>query len=249
MLQKVFSILLGLFMITSQAKAENKNPSDKPTVIILLGAPGSGKGTQSVELSQHLGLPHISTGDLFRESIKNDTDLGKKAKSYLDRGALVPDELVFDILFDRISKPDCTKGYILDGFPRTSAQAHELEDTLRNKANFIIFNLKVPDEELIRRLSGRLICKKCGRIYQKDTNPPKVEGICDYCGGELYQRSDDKPEVVKERLRVYYDQTKPLEEFYKKQGLLTDINAQGSPESVLKVLEDKVKELSPALAK
>lgn len=249
MLTKIFSILLGLFMITSHAKAENKTSPEKPTVIILLGAPGSGKGTQSLELSKILGLPHISTGDLFRENIKLDTDLGRQAKSYLEKGALVPDELVFDILFDRISKPDCTKGYILDGFPRTSAQAHELEDTLRNKANFIVFNLKVSDAEVIRRLSGRLICKKCGRIYHKDTNPPKVAGVCDVDGGELYQRSDDKPEVVKERLRVYYEQTKPLEDFYKQQGMLIDIDAEGSPETVEKALEAKVKDLSPQLIK
>ena len=234
-------------MTTQPISANTTSTTEKPLVIILLGAPGSGKGTQAVELSRTFHLPHISTGDLFRENIKNETEIGKRVKSYLDKGALVPDELVFDILFDRISKPDCTKGYILDGFPRTSPQAHEVEDSLRNKAQFAIFNLKVDDDAVIRRLSGRLVCKKCNRVYHKDSNPPKVEGVCDVCGGELYQRSDDTPTVIKERLRVYYEQTKPLEEFYRQKGMLIEIDASGSAADVLKTIEAKIVELHPSL--
>lgn len=234
-------------MTTQPVSANTPSTNEKPIVIILLGAPGSGKGTQAVELSRAFKLPHISTGDLFRENIKNETPIGQQVKSYLDKGALVPDELVFDILFDRISKPDCQKGYILDGFPRTSAQAHELEDSLRNKAQFAIFNLKVDDDVVIRRLSGRLVCKKCNRVYHKDSNPPKAEGICDVCEGELYQRSDDNPAVIKERLRVYYEQTKPLEEFYRQKGMLMEVDASGTAADVLKTLEAKIVELHPSL--
>lgn len=245
MLRKIFTILLGLFMVMSGAKSVEKTEAEKPLVIILLGAPGSGKGTQAVELSKSTHLPHISTGDLFREHIKQETPLGLEVKKYLDKGALVPDNLVFDILFERLSQPDCAKGYILDGFPRTSAQAHELEDTLRNKVHFAVFNLKVSDEQVVQRLSGRLVCKQCGRVFHKDSNPPKEAGKCDFCSGELYQRSDDNPAVIKERLRIYYDQTKPLEEFYRKMGLLTDIESSGTPQDVQKVLEAKVQEMHP----
>ncbi len=211
--------------------------NSEPTVIILLGPPGSGKGTQAVELSKAFGIPQISTGDLFRENIKNETPLGKEAKSYLDKGALVPDELVLDLLFDRTQKPDCAKGYLLDGFPRTTAQAHELEDSLRGKVHFIVFNLKVPDSEVIRRLSGRLVCKQCNRVYHKDTTPPKVPGICDNCGSTLYQRSDDTEAVITERLRVYYEQTKPVETFYKNQNILIEIDATKPANEVLEELK------------
>ena len=208
--------------------------SKKPLVIIMLGAPGSGKGTQAVQLSKELGIPHISTGDLLRENIKNGTELGKQAKAYMDKGQLSPDELILDILFDRIARPDCANGYILDGVPRNTSQAHEIEDTLRGKARFLVVNLKVADDEVVRRLSGRLTCKQCNRIYHKELNPPKQPGVCDACGGELYQRSDDQESVIKERLRVYYQQTKPLEEFYRNQKILVEIDASQKPEEVLK---------------
>jgi len=247
MMMKTFAIaLLGLLMTIQPLKATNQ--PEKPIVIILLGAPGSGKGTQAVELGQAFHIPHISTGDLLRENIKNNTALGQQAKSYMDKGQLTPDELILDILFERISKPDCSRGYLLDGFPRTSAQAHELEDSLRDKVQFAVFYLKVSDEQVIERLSGRLICKKCNRIFHKTSNPPKQEGICDSCGGELYQRSDDKPEVIQERLRVYHEQTKPLEEFYRKQGVLNEVDASGTSGDVLKTLEAKISELHPALS-
>ncbi len=234
-------------MTTYSAKVETHDVKERALVIILLGAPGSGKGTQSVEISHSFNLPHISTGDLFRENIKNQTEIGQKVKSYLDKGALVPDELVFDILFARISKADCSKGYILDGFPRTTLQAHKLEDLLSSSVHFAIFNLVVDDSAVIKRLSGRLVCKKCSRVFHKDSTPPKIEGVCDVCGEELYQRSDDNPEVIKERLRVYYEQTKPLEEYYKNKGQLTPINASGSPAEVLKTLKAKIQEMYPIL--
>ena len=174
MLRTFCTLLIGLFMtFGANLKADQGKTQDKPLVIVFLGAPGSGKGTQAVELSKALGIPHISTGDLFRENIKNQTDLGQQAKSFLDKGQLVPDSLVFDILFDRISKPDCAKGYILDGTPRTNAQAHELEDSLRDKARIVVFNFKISDAEVIKRLAGRMVCRVCGRVIIKIPIPQK----------------------------------------------------------------------------
>lgn len=244
MIRLFLAMIVGFIMAATPAKAlsSTDEKNEKPVVLILLGPPGSGKGTQAVELTKAFQIPHISTGDLFRTQIKNETDLGKQVKSYLDKGILVPDDVVLDVIFDRIANPDCKRGYLLDGIPRTSAQAHELEDSLNSKVCFVIFNLKISDEEVIKRLSGRLTCKGCGRIYHKDTNPPAKEGICDSCGGELYQRSDDKPEVIKERLRVYHAQTKPLEEFYRSKGQLIDVDATLPPQEVQKILEAKVKE-------
>lgn len=240
MLRNLCILLVGFTMAMFHSNAQVPSKETKPLVIILLGPPGSGKGTQAVELTQYFNLPHISTGDLFRDNIRNQTELGKEAQYYLDKGALVPDSLVFDILFDRISQADCKNGYLLDGFPRTSAQAHELEDTLNGKVNFLVFNLNVPDQEVIRRLEGRLVCKKCGRPFHKESNPPKKAGICDSCGGELYQRSDDTAPVIKERLRVYYEQTKPLEAFYRQKGLLIDIDAAKNSTEVLQELKNTI---------
>lgn len=247
MFQFFLTLLLGFFMVTTPEKImpSQEQKENKPVVVILLGPPGSGKGTQAVELSKTFHLSHISTGDLFRQQIKNETELGKKVKGYLDKGSLVPDEVVFDMLFERISQSDCSKGYLLDGFPRTSAQAHELEDSLRGKVHFVIFNLKVNDEQVINRLSGRLTCRNCGKIFHKDTNPPVKEGVCDACGGELYQRTDDSADVIKERLRVYYSQTKPLEEFYRGQGMLINVDSSATPQEVTKVLENKLSEVYP----
>jgi len=226
------SLLLafGSFMSASVAQEVQK------TVIILLGAPGSGKGTQASELSKVKKIPHISTGDLFRDNLKNKTELGLQAQQYLDKGQLVPDSLVLDILFDRVSQPDCKHGYVLDGVPRNITQAHELEDYFRNKTNLIVVNLAVSDDIVINRLSGRLVCRQCNRVFHKDTSPLSKPGICDSCGGEVYQRNDDKPEIIKERLKVYHDQTKPLEKFYRDKGLLKEVDASKPSPEVLQQL-------------
>ena len=244
--------MFRILLIAIMGLCMGKLPADTSTVsketpqqliVILLGPPGSGKGTQAVELSKMLAIPHVSTGDLFRENIKKNTELGLKAKSYIDKGALVPDELVLDILFDRIKQPDAKRGCLLDGVPRTLAQANELEDSLRGQVRFVVFNLQISEDEIIHRIAGRFICRNCGKVYHKDKNPPKVEGICDTCGGELYQRSDDTEPVVRERLRVYYQQTKPLEEFYRKQGVLIEVDASQPQQEVLKTIATKLQEL------
>lgn len=210
--------------------------SHQRKVIILLGPPGSGKGTQAVRLAKQLNIPHISTGDLFRENLSKQTDLGKKVKSFMDSGHLVPDELVLDMLFDRVSKQDCTAGYLLDGFPRTIPQAQSFDGHLNPKDDLIVLNLDVADDVIVKRIAGRLSCKGCGSIQHKDFSPPKVEGKCDKCGGELFQRPDDKPEVVKERLRVYHTQTKPLIEYYAKKNVLHTVNGEQTPDTVAEEL-------------
>jgi len=189
--------------------------------IVMLGPPGAGKGTYASRLTVKLGIPHISTGDMVREEIKKQTELGKKIKEYSDRGALVPDEIIIRLLAERLRKPNCAKGFILDGFPRTINQAEALEKIAKID---LAINLNVPDEIIITRLSNRLICSKCGAIYNLLTLKPKKEGICDKCGGNLYQREDDKPEVIKERLNVYRRQTAPLIEYYSKKGLLRNVS-------------------------
>lgn len=201
-------------------------------VMILIGPPGSGKGTQAVRASKELRIPHISTGDLFRENLKNNTDLGKKVRAFIDAGKLVPDELVLEMLFQRISREDCVKGYFLDGFPRTIPQAEALDSFLNGKANVLVLNLKCSDESVIKRISGRLTCKNCGHIYNKYFSPPKTEGQCDICGSPLIQRPDDHENVVEERLRVYKNQTEPLIEFYKNEKVLVDIQGENSPDIV-----------------
>jgi len=188
--------------------------------IVLFGPPGSGKGTYASRLTGILGVPHISTGDMVREEIKAQTDLGKKIREYSDKGELVPDEIIIELLAKRLSKTDCEKGFILDGFPRTVRQAEAFE---RISKIDLVINLNVPDEIIIQRLSNRLTCRRCGAIYNRLTLKPKREGICDRCGGELYQREDDKSEVVQERLNVYRKDTEPLVKYYKKKGLLKDV--------------------------
>jgi adenylate kinase len=210
--------------------------SQQRKVIILLGPPGSGKGTQAVRLAKQLNIPHISTGDLFRENLSKQTDLGKKVKTFMDSGHLVPDELVLDMLFDRVSKQDCVAGYLLDGFPRTIPQAQSFDAHLSPNDELIVLNLDVADDVIIKRIAGRLSCKSCGAIQHKDFSPPKVEGKCDKCGGELFQRPDDKPEVVKERLRVYHTQTKPLIEYYAKKNVLHTVNGEQTPDTVAQEL-------------
>ncbi|WP_026527218.1 adenylate kinase [Butyrivibrio sp. VCD2006] len=194
--------------------------------IIMLGAPGAGKGTQAKMIADKYQVPHISTGDIFRANIKNGTELGKKAKSYMDQGQLVPDELTVEILLDRVAQDDCKNGYVLDGFPRTIPQADVLDKELTklgDKVDFAI-NVDVPDENIIRRMSGRRACLKCGATYHIEHIPPKQEGICDTCGSELVQRDDDKPETVKNRLNVYHEQTQPLIDYYTKKNILKTVD-------------------------
>ncbi|GIW07872.1 MAG: adenylate kinase [Dehalococcoidia bacterium] len=197
--------------------------------VVLLGPPGSGKGTQAGALAQALGALHLSTGDLFRENLSQGTELGQLAKSYMDRGAYVPDDVTVAMVFDRLRKPDAANGAVLDGFPRTLPQAEALDRGLAERGAQVdrAILLNVPDEELIRRLSGRWLCRVCGTPYNLTSSPPKQPGICDRDGGVLYQRDDDKPEVVRTRLEVYRDQTLPLVEYYRRQGKLVEVNGAG----------------------
>ena len=194
--------------------------------IIMLGAPGAGKGTQAKKIAERYSIPHISTGDIFRTNIKNGTKLGKKAKAYMDEGALVPDDLVVDLVVDRFKNPDCANGYVLDGFPRTIPQAEALEDALNAIGEIVNFaiNVEVPDENIINRMAGRRSCIGCGATYHIKYNPSKVEGVCDVCGEKLILRDDDQPETVKNRLSVYHDQTQPLIDFYNKKGILAEVD-------------------------
>lgn len=194
--------------------------------IIMLGAPGAGKGTQAKLIADTYGLPHISTGDIFRMNIKNGTQLGMEAKKYMDQGLLVPDELTVRILLDRVGQDDCKNGYVLDGFPRTIPQAEVLEEALAKRGDQIDYaiNVEVPDENIIKRMSGRRACLSCGATYHIEHVPPKKEGVCDDCGQPLVLRDDDKPETVKNRLRVYQEQTQPLIDFYTKKGILKSVD-------------------------
>ena len=208
--------------------------------IIMLGAPGAGKGTQAKMIAEKCGIPHISTGDIFRANIKNGTELGAKAKEYMDKGLLVPDELVCDLVVDRIQQADCEKGYILDGFPRTIPRAEALENALNaieQKLDYAI-DIDVPDENIINRMSGRRACVGCGATYHVVFNPTKVEGKCDVCGESLILRDDDKPETVKKRLDVYHTQTQPLIDFYSARKVLVEVDGT---QSMDKVFEDIMK--------
>ena len=194
--------------------------------IILMGLPGAGKGTQASEIVKKFPIPHISTGDMFRKAIKDETDLGKEAKSYMDRGELVPDEVTVGIVKDRISEDDAKKGFLLDGFPRTMEQAKALSEIMQELDRTIdaVINIEVPEEELMNRLTGRRICEKCGTTYHLVFNPPKVDGICDIDGGKLYQREDDNPETVANRLNVNVKQSKPILEYYDNENVLKNID-------------------------
>ena len=194
--------------------------------IIMLGAPGAGKGTQAKMIAQKYSLPHVSTGDIFRANLKAGTELGKKAKVYMDQGQLVPDELTVEILLDRVAQEDCKNGYVLDGFPRTIPQAEVLDrelEKLGEKIDYAI-DVEVPDENIIDRMGGRRACVGCGATYHVKYNPPKAEGVCDACGEKLILRDDDAPETVKKRLTVYHDQTQPLIDYYEKQGALRQVD-------------------------
>ena len=205
-------------------------------VVIILGAPGAGKGTQAQRLSASLGLAHIATGDLFRENLKNETALGLEAKEFMNSGRLVPDELVIKMLFDRVARHDCERGYLLDGFPRTLAQAEALEKALGPDVDLTVLNLEVADQTIIGRAAGRLLCRGCDAIWHRDFNPPAKAGVCDSCGSELYSREDDQEEVVAERLSVYHTQTAPLVEFYSTRGVLHGVDGELSPDQVNQAL-------------
>jgi adenylate kinase len=203
--------------------------------LILLGPPGSGKGTLAVDLASDYKIPHISTGDIFRQNIRDNTPLGQEASAYIKGGALVPDTLTIALVADRLDHPDCRDGFLLDGFPRTEAQAQALTGLLaeRRLPLTAALNLVVADDVILRRLSGRRLCKTCGRGYNIHTIPSRVPGICDACGGPLIQREDDNPETIQQRLRTYYLQTEPLIGYYRDQGVLIDINNEGSIESCM----------------
>ena len=202
--------------------------------IIMLGAPGAGKGTQAKMIADKYGVPHISTGDIFRANIKNGTELGMEAKIYMDQGLLVPDELTVRILLDRVAQDDCKNGYVLDGFPRTIPQAEVLDSELTKLGDHIDYaiNVDVPDENIVKRMSGRRACLTCGATYHIEHVPPKKEGICDVCGSELVLRDDDKPETVKNRLNVYHEQTQPLIDFYTEKGVLKTVDGTVPMEEV-----------------
>lgn len=208
--------------------------------LIFLGAPGAGKGTQAEVISQKLGIPTISTGNIIREALKNGTEMGLKAKSYIEAGKLVPDDVVIGIIQERLAKEDCANGFILDGFPRTIPQAEAL-DEMGVKMDKVV-EIQVDDETIIGRMSGRRVCSKCGASYHITNKPPKAEGICDSCGGELVQRKDDAPETVLDRLEVYHTQTEPLKDFYAAKGILRTadgtLGIEKSIEATLKALED-----------
>lgn len=210
------------------------NKGERNMKIIMLGAPGAGKGTQADKICAKYNIPHISTGDIFRANIKNNTELGQKAKSYMDKGELVPDELVVDLVVDRIKADDCTNGYVLDGFPRTIPQAEALDAALaaiNDKVDYAI-NVEVPDENIINRMSGRRACVACGATYHIVHIPTKVEGICDKCGAALILRDDDKPETVKNRLNVYHEQTQPLIDYYTAKNVLHEVDGTKAMEDV-----------------
>lgn len=202
--------------------------------IVMLGAPGAGKGTQAKRLSTKYGIPHISTGDIFRANIKNGTELGKKVKVFMDQGLLVPDELVVNLIMDRFEEPDCVRGYVLDGYPRTIPQAEALDEALLQNKEVLehAIDVDAPDISIIRRMSGRRACLKCGATYHITNIPPLIEGICDVCGGELILRDDDKPETVEKRLKVYHEQTQPLIDYYRNKGILITVDGIKDPDVV-----------------
>ena len=208
--------------------------------IIMLGAPGAGKGTQAKQIAGKYSIPHISTGDIFRANIKNGTDLGKKAKEYMDQGLLVPDELTCDLVMDRIQQDDCKNGFVLDGFPRTIPQAEALDAALTKIGETMDYaiDVDVPDENIVSRMSGRRACLDCGATYHIVSLPPKTEGKCDHCGSDRVLRDDDKPETVQKRLSVYHEQTQPLIDYYKKQGILKSVDGTQPMEAVFTAITD-----------
>ena len=211
--------------------------------IIMLGAPGAGKGTLATEIKKKYNLPHVSTGDLFRENIKNETELGKLAKSYIEKGALVPDEVTINMLLSRIDKDDCKNGFILDGFPRNLNQADGLKEALKNKNSKInlVILVEASDEKIIKRLAGRRVCEKCGKTYHIEYMKPKEDGICDDCGGKVVLRKDDTPEVIKDRLDTYHKETQVLIDYYKKDGVLKSIDGFNTMDENMKLVDEMMK--------
>ena len=210
--------------------------------LVLLGPPMSGKGTQAERLTEELGIPHVSSGDLFRDHIKRETELGQKAKNFMDRGELVPDEVTIGMVGERLNREDCSGGALLDGFPRTIPQAKALERILENLGASLsaVLSIQVPEEELVERASGRRICRQCGRSYHVKFDPPEEPGVCDYDGGELYQREDDQPETVRQRLEVYRKQTSPLIDFYRERDLLSEIDGDQPIDQVTEEIRNVV---------
>ncbi len=210
--------------------------------LILLGAPGAGKGTQAEIICQKKNIPTISTGNILREALKNGTEMGLKAKSYMESGALVPDEILIGIIKDRLAEDDCQNGFILDGFPRTIPQAEALD--AMGVAIDAVLDIEVPDDEIVTRMSGRRVCEACGSSYHVVHKQPKVEGKCDSCGGTLVQRKDDHPDTVKERLEVYHTQTEPLKEYYSNQGKLLVVHGQDAVETTTKLVLEALEDLT-----
>jgi len=247
MLKKIFGwIVMGCVLLTGQGFTMSQSNQKTSTIVILLGPPGAGKGTHASPLSEQLSLPHISTGDLFRENIRNNTELGQKVKLFMDQGKLVPDDLVLDMLFDRMSAPDCARGCILDGFPRTLAQAKALDEKLDKKTRVIALNFNVPDSVLIERISGRMVCKDCKKPYHKRFDPPRQANVCDACGGTLITRDDDQESIVRKRLEVYHAESQPLIEYYaKKKDVLHEIDSQNSKEQVFREVMVALSSIKP----
>jgi adenylate kinase len=214
-----------------------------PLFLVLLGGPGAGKGTQAERLAQALGIPQVSTGDLFRENLENQTQLGLLAKGYMERGELVPDEVTVGMVRERLSRPDAEQGVILDGFPRTIAQAEALEALLAELGSklAVVPYIKVPEDMLLARLAGRWTCRNCGAMYHQVFSPPDVAGVCDKCGGELYQRPDDTPETQKHRISVYFEQTAPLIDYYREKGLLVEVDGRPGIAEIQAKLQNVVK--------
>lgn len=212
--------------------------------LLIMGPAGSGKGTMSKEIVELINVPHISTGDMFREAMANETKVGLEAKQYMDQGKLVPDEVTDKLVEERLAQKDCENGYLLDGYPRNLHQAKALESITKelNREVDLVINLEVSYEELVKRITGRRLCKNCGAIYHIDFNPPKNEGICDICGGELYQRSDDTEEKLKTRTEEYQNKTKPVIEYYRDKGLVKDINGNPAPDVVRESIKTTLEE-------
>jgi adenylate kinase len=206
--------------------------------IVLFGPPGAGKGTQAKELTKKYGIPHISTGDILRANVRDGTELGMKAKEYMDRGELVPDTVLIGLIRNRLNEPDCKEGYLLDGYPRTIPQADALDVILREigKPLDVVINIDVSDDSLVERLSGRRTCPNCGESYHVVFNPPEQQGVCDSCGSQLYQRDDDREEVIRQRLAVYNQKTKPLIDYYAKAGILINIDGSRSVDDVFRAV-------------
>ncbi|MGC9333190.1 MAG: adenylate kinase [Anaerolineae bacterium] len=217
--------------------------TDERLFVVLLGAPGAGKGTQAERLSENLGIPQVSTGDLFRENLKKETELGLLAKQYMERGELVPDEVTVAMVRERLSRPDAAKGAILDGFPRTIPQAEALEGLLHDMGTGLdlVPYIEVPEDMLLARLAGRWTCRRCGAMYHELYSPPQEPGVCDKCGGELYQRPDDTPETQKHRIKVYFEQTAPLIDYYRDKGLLVEVDGRPGIEEIQAALVDIIK--------